>query len=123
MKKKLEENLLEMTKLKEEKDKQLLKLEIIIGYTASITFLTLIFVASFIEMTNWIRIILIGIACVVFFVGLFYALYIEQVAGYYECKECHNKYIPTYKSVFFAPHVNRTRYMRCHKYNKKSCNK
>ena len=39
--KKLEENLLEMVKLKEEKDKQLLRLEILIGYTASITFFTL----------------------------------------------------------------------------------
>ena len=56
--KKLEENLIKMTRLKEEKDKQLLKLEIVIGYIASITFMTLVFVASYIEMENWIRIYL-----------------------------------------------------------------
>ena len=57
--KKLEENLLEIAKLKEEKDRQLLALEYVIGFTASITFLILIFVASYVEMETWLRILLI----------------------------------------------------------------
>ena len=50
---------------------------------------------------------------------MLYALKIEQVAGYYECNECHHKYIPTYLSVFLAMHMGRTRYMKCPECGKK----
>ena len=112
-KKKLEENLLEMAKLKEEKDKQLLILECVIGFTASISFLTLVTVASYIEMDSWIRIALIVIGSIIFAVGVCYAIKIEQTAGYYECSECGHKYVPTYNSVLWAPHMGRTRKMKC----------
>ena len=121
--KKLEENLLELARQKEEKDKQLLTLEYVIGFGASISFLTLIFVASFIEMPTLIRIVLIVLSLIIFAVGMFYALKIEQIAGYYECAKCHHKYIPTFKSVFLAQHMGRTRKMRCPKCNQKSWNK
>lgn len=121
--KKLEENLLEMAKLKEEKDKQLLKLEVVIGYTASITFLTLIFIASFVEMATWLRILLIVIGCIIFAYGMGNAVKIEQVAGYYECSNCHHKYVPTYQSVLWSQHMGRTRKMKCPKCGEKSWQK
>lgn len=119
----LEEHLLEMTKIKEEKDRQLLNLEWVIGFTSSVAFLTLIFIASYLEMANYIRIIFIVIGFIIFIFGMINALKIEQVAGYYECSECHHKYVPTYKNVFFAMHMGRTRYLKCPKCNKKSWNK
>ena len=121
--KKLEENLLEMAKLKEEKDKQLLTLEWVIVSIVSITFITIIFVASFIEMQTWIKILLIVIGSIIFIFGLVYGIKIEQVAGYYECNKCHHKYIPTYKSVILSMHIGRTRYMKCPKCHKRSWNK
>ena len=121
--KKLEENLMEMTKLKEEKDKQLLKLEVIIGYISSISFLVLIFIASFIEMPLWLAIMLIVVGSVIFAFGISNAIKIEQVAGYYECPNCNYKYVPTYMNVFFAMHIGRTRYMKCPKCNEKSWQK
>ena len=121
--KKLEENLLEMAKLKEEKDKQLLKLEVVIGYTASITFLTLIFIASFVGMATWLRILLIVIGCIIFAYGMGNAVKIEQVAGYYECSNCHHKYVPTYQSVLWSQHMGRTRKMKCPKCGEKSWQK
>ena len=117
--KKLEENLLEMVRVKEEKDRQLLKLEIDIGCIVSVTFITLIFVASFIDMDSWCRILLIVIGSVMFAWGISNAIKIEQVAGYYECSNCKHKYIPTYQSVFWAMHIGRRRKMRCQKCNKK----
>lgn len=48
--KRLEKNLLDMVKQKEESDKRLLTMEIVIGVLMSVVFLTLIFIASFIEM-------------------------------------------------------------------------
>ena len=121
--KKLEENLLEMAKLKEEKDKQLLALEYVIGFTASITFLILVFVASYIEIESWMRILLIVSGSIIFAFGVGNAIKIEQTAGYYECSECNHKYVPTYQSVFWAMHIGRTRYMKCPKCGKKSWNK
>lgn len=121
--KKLEENLLEMAKLKEEKDKQLLALEYVIGFTASITFLILIFVASYVEMETWLRILLIIAGSIIFAFGVGNAIKIEQIAGYYECSECNHKYVPTYQSVFWAQHMGRTRKMKCPNCGKKSWHK
>ena len=119
----LEENLLEMTRLKEEKDKELLRLEYVIGFTSSITFLILIYVASYIEMEIILKIILIVIGSVIFAIGISNALKIEQTAGYYECSKCHHKYIPTYSSVLWSRHMGRTRKMRCPNCNKKCWHK
>ena len=121
--KKLEENLLEMTKIKEEKDKELLKLEIVIGYISTVAFLVLVFVASFVEMQNCLRIVLIMFGLITLIIGMHYAIRIEQIAGYYECPKCNYKYIPTYQSVFLAMHVGRTRYMTCPRCNKKGWHK
>lgn len=121
--KRLEENLLEMTKMKEEKDKQLLALEYVIGIITTITFITLIFVAVFVEMESWLRISLIVIGSIIFAFGMGNALKIEQIAGYYECPNCKYKYIPTYKNVLWAQHMCRTRKMRCPKCGKKTWQK
>ena len=121
--KKLEENLLEMTKLKEEKDKQLLALEWVIGALAIVAFFSLLFTAIFIEMEYWIKFLLISIGFIIFLVAMLFDLRIEQVAGYYECSNCHHKYIPTYKSVFLAQHMGRTRKMKCPGCGKKNWHK
>ncbi len=121
--KQAEENLLKIEKEKEEKDRQLLNLELVIGYFSLITFLILIFVASFVEMLLCIRIIMIVFASIVFVVGVSKAIKIEQIAGYYECDKCYYKYVPTYKSVLFSMHYGRTRYMKCPKCNEKSWQK
>lgn len=55
-----EENLLEMKKQKEETDKEILRLEVVIGYISTIAFLTLVFLASFVQMHSVIRILLIA---------------------------------------------------------------
>ena len=121
--KKLEENLLEMTKIKEQRDKELLTIEIFIGVIASIIMFTCILVASFVNMQEYLRIILIIIGIIPFAIGTCYAIRIEQIAGYYECSNCHYKYVPTYKKVLFATHINRTRKMKCPKCHKKTWHK
>ena len=110
---KLEQNLIDMVKQKEESDKRLLTMEIVIGALTSVVFFTLIFIASFVEMEDWLRITLILTGFIPFVIMIPFAIRIEQKAGYYECKKCHHKYIPTYSSVLWAMHINRTRYMKC----------
>ena len=121
--KQLEQNLLEMVKQKEDSDKRLLSLEIFIGVLVTIILLTLIFVAAFVPMADWLRILLIVIGFIPFAIGVFYAIRIEQMAGYYECAKCGHRYVPTYSSVLWAAHINRTRHMRCPKCNEKSWQK
>ena len=121
--KKLEENLLEMIKIKEKRDKELLILEIFIGVIVSIIMFLCIMIASFVQMEDWIRIVLIVFGIIPFAIGISYAIRIEQIAGYYECSNCNYKYIPTYKSVLFSMHINRTRKMKCPNCNKKSWDK
>lgn len=121
--KKLEENLLEMIKIKEKRDKELLILEIFIGVIVSIIMFLCIMIASFVQMEDWIRIVLIVFGIIPFAIGISYAIRIEQIAGYYECSNCNYKYIPTYKSVLFSMHINRTRKIKCPNCNKKSWHK
>lgn len=120
---KVEKNLIEMIKQKEEADKRLLKLEIVIGYTASVTFIGSIFIASYLEMPSWLRVLLIVFGSILFVIGMHNSLRIEQTAGYYECAKCHHKYVPTYKSIFSAMHMGRTRYMKCPECHQKSWQK
>ena len=122
-KEKSEQNLLEMVKQKEHSDRQMLTLEIVIGVLSVIILLSLTFIAAFLQMENWFRITIIVFAFVVSITGLMFAMKIEQTAGYYECGKCHHKYVPSFSSVLWAPHINRTRYMKCPECGKKSWQK
>lgn len=118
-----EKNLLTLKKQQEQDHKFLLTLENVLGYLSSITFIILVFVASFANLSTWVRILLIVIGFIHIVVGIHFCLTIEKDAGYYECQHCHNKYIPTYKQILLSMHYGRTRYMKCPKCNKKTWQK
>lgn len=121
--KKYEENLLELAKEKEKTDKQLLNIEILLGFVGVVFFLGAITIASYIEMPEGVRLAIIIPAWVLFIIICLTMLIIEQKAGYYECGECHHKYVPEYKKMLWAPHMGRTRYMKCPKCGMKSWQK
>ena len=120
---KLEQNLIDIVKQKEESDKRILTMEIAMGVASIIIFLILVMTASFIEMQYWVRLLIIIPSTIFIFIVYLLLLRIEQTAGYYECQKCHYKYVPTYSSVLWAMHINRTRYMKCPKCNEKSWQK
>lgn len=121
--KKLEENLLDLAKKEEAQNKKMMIYEYVIGFISSITFLVLMFTLSYAIENQVVRIILFIIAFLILIVGVSFALKIETETGYYECKKCHHKYIPSYKSVYFAMHYGTTRYLKCPKCHRKSWNK
>jgi transcriptional regulator with XRE-family HTH domain len=121
--KEIEKNLLDMIRQKEQADKRLAAAEVFIGITATIVLLALVFVAAFVQMETWLKIALIVSGFILFLAGCFYALRLEQVAGYYMCEHCKHSYVPTYKAVSMAMHLGRTRYMRCPQCGKKSWQK
>ena len=121
--KEMENKLLEMIREKEKADKRLLAVEVVIGITATIILFALVLIGAFVQMETWLRVVLMVLGFALFLAGCFYALRIEQVAGYYQCKECGHKYVPTYKAVSMAPHMGRTRHMKCPACGKKSWQK
>lgn len=121
--KEMEQHILEMMKQKEHADKWLLKLEVVIGVlTASVMFV-LILIAGLAEMEDWLRVTLIIVGMLPFLVACPFLLRIEQIAGYYQCQKCGYRYVPTYKGVNMAPHLGRSRKMKCPKCGKKSWQK
>ena len=121
--KKLEDNLLEMTRQKEQSDKHLLAVEWIVGILSVLILLVPTIIAAYLPMEDWQRLVLTFSGIIPAFVGILFALKIEQVAGYYECKVCSHRYVPTFKAVNLAMHRGRTRYMRCPKCGRKSWQK
>ncbi len=120
---KAEENLLEMAKKEEIQNKKMMMYEWVIGGLSSITFLVLMFTLYFAVENIIVRVILFILAFFILIIGISFALKIETETGYYECKICHNKYIPKYSQVYFAMHYGTTRYLKCPKCNKRSWNK
>ena len=122
-KKEAESNLIALQSQNEKSSKFLLTIEYILGYMCSIQLFILVFVASFVNMPDWLRIVLIIVGMIQFAVGIHFCIAIEKDAGYYECKHCHHKYIPTFKQIYLSMHMGRTRYMKCPQCHKSSWQK
>ena len=93
--------------------KKLLDLEYIIILLVTLVFLINIFAAAYaVEDIVWDVLLVVGGAGI-FFAGCLLCVKIEQSVGYYECKHCEHRYIPTMKRTLFTFSIGRTRYMRC----------
>lgn len=123
-KEKYEEALLLMVKEKERSDRHLLMIEWIIGILSILVLLIPVIIAAYVPFEQeWARFLVMFSGFLPCFVGFFFALRIEQIAGYYECGACGHKYVPSYKAISFAMHIGRTRYMKCPKCQKRSWQK
>lgn len=117
---KVEENIIALRQEIEEKNRQMLQLEYLVSIPGIVAGLAMCFVASFAEMPTWLRLTIIIFALLMIFTVAFVAVGIEQKAGYYECQECHHRYVPTYWQTNLAMHRGRTRYMKCPKCGRSS---
>ena len=116
-------NLIEMKKQKEEADKRLLRIEIVLMAISITFFISILLIIGFVEMPLWAK-ILIGIGGFIqLIISTLLCFRIEQKAGYYECEKCHHKYVPTFAQSSFSPHMGRTKFMKCPKCGMKSWNK
>ena len=82
--KELEKNLLDMAKAKERADKQLLLIEVVVGVLSIIVLFALTFVASLVQMEDWLQTVLILIGFAPILIATPFMLRIEHNAGYYE---------------------------------------
>ena len=121
--KEAEKNLLEVIKQKEQSDRNLLRIEWVVGILSLIVLFVPIIIASVLPMEEWQRTVLTFTGFIPCLVGFGFALKIEQIAGYYECKACGHRYVPTFKAVNLAMHMGRTRFLRCPKCGKRTWQK
>jgi len=122
----VEKNLFDMAAAKEQADRRLLQMEIVIGLVSVLFFFAMLAVGvvfMYMERPMWIFWLLFGGGIAQFIVCMMFALRIEQVAGYYECAACGHRYVPAYRSVNMAMHMGRTRYMKCPKCGKRTWQK
>ena len=121
--KKTDELLLELAKQEEIKNKKL------ITSMWFIMIITVIFYAGILTLAcatlkeGPVLGTIIVVSTILVVLAAFYALKLEVEAGYYECKECHNKYIPSYMKALMAPHMSTTRYLKCPKCGKRTWSK
>ena len=120
---KLEKQLLEVIKQKEEADKRLLNLEWFVIIISILVLIVPIIIAGYVEMPDWQRVLIMVSGVIPCAVGFAYSMKIEQHAGYYECKCCGHRYVPTAKAMWSSMHMGRTRYMKCPECHKKSWQK
>ena len=122
--KEMENKIIELVKEKEQSDKRLLMLEVVIGILSCIVlFIPIILGALLPNLADWQRLLIVFSGFIPGLIGFCVSMRIEQIAGYYECQVCGHKYVPTSKAMYFAMHMGRTRYMKCPKCQQKSWQK
>ena len=118
--KKAEDLLLEMAQKEETQNKKLLYAMYVLIIASLVFYFAILLITGFLIPEGPTQLAIIIISTVIFMVVAFFALKLEVEAGYYECKKCHNKFVPSYKEVVKAMHMGTKRYLRCPKCNEKS---
>ena len=122
---KAEENLLEMRRKVEQRDKLLLNVEKIMIAVAIPFYAAMIIIGAYVCKSGNIPlgIALIVMAVVLVVVLACVGLRIEHDAGYYECPNCGERYVPTMKAVVMAAHMGTARKLTCPHCEKKGYHK
>ncbi len=118
--KKAEEKLLEMAKREEAHNKKMMLAMWVILITDVLFYAgTLLLSAKLFGESTKFNVIVV-VATLIFLVIGFIALKFEIETGYYECKKCRHRFVPSYTEVFLSMHYGTTRYLKCPKCGKRS---
>ena len=118
--KKNEELLIELAKQDELKNKKLMTCMWTLLITSALFYLGILFISTSLLEEGFLLGTIISVSTILFVIAAFIALKFELDAGYYECKKCHHRFVPTYLQVLMAPHMSTTRHLKCPKCGKKS---
>lgn len=109
-----EKNLTEMMKVEKDKNRQLVKAEMFIGWSGVIISLVLVVCGLLIAADNYVvGIILCYLGGLIVLVNSIFATVLEHASGYYECKNCGHRHSPPTKAVLFSIHSGSDRILRC----------
>ena len=108
---------------KEEMDKKKLKLNAwIISIVSTILFLVIAIISLIYIKESALLIAIITIAFILLLMVLIYSFKVEIDNSYYECSECHHRFIPSDSASIFSlkPGKSLSRRLKCPKCNKKT---
>ena len=118
--KKTEELLVELAKQDELKNKKIMTSMWTILITSAVFYIAVLALAIATLEKGPILGTIICASTAVFVIAAFIALKFEVEAGYYECKKCHHKFVPTYMQALMSMHMSTTRYLKCPECHKRS---
>lgn len=98
--------------------------EIVIGCAFIATIITLVLFVGFVSIATYLKIILIALAFIFIVVGITGLIILDANIGYFECAECHERFIPSVKGYTLGLHTLKKRKLTCPKCGKKTwCSK
>lgn len=122
-KQKTEELLIELAKQEEIKNKKIMTNMWVLMITTLLFYISIILLTTYSIKNELLLGIIICTSTALTVIIAFYGLKLEVDVGYYECKNCHHRFIPPYIAAFIAPHINTTRYLKCPKCSKRKWSK
>ena len=118
--KKTEELLLKLAKQDELKNKKLMTSMWTILCISVIFYIGILYLALSTLEEGILLGTVICVSTIIFVIAGFIALKFELDAGYYECRNCKHKFIPTYMEAMCTAHMSTTRYLKCPECNKRT---
>lgn len=118
---KAEENMMNLVGEREENKKKF-RLTIAVGVISTISFVTLILIASLFheEMGLPVTAALFLLAVMIFAYGIGAAMYGDRTAGYYKCGRCGEKFVPGDREHIRSLHTLTKRRLKCPRCGEKS---
>lgn len=111
-KEKAEKNLMELNREKELHAKRLLSLRKVICVIGFFAFFVQFLASLYVPNSIW-TIVLSVSAIIELLITCGCAAIINQKAGFYECENCGEKYVPSMAAIIFAPHEGLKKYLKC----------
>ena len=109
---KAEEKMMELVREREESKKKII-LAVVVCVLTILSGVTIILVSGLLEMSTWLRAVLIAIAAIVTVGGIGVACVLDMSAGTFECRKCGTRFVPSSAAYIAGVHTITTRKLKC----------
>ena len=117
---KINELILEMARNEEKYHKRLMHSVYAILATSIVALVCLMTLILLLVPEGVFQTLLIVASVILFIIPCLIAVKFESEAGYYECKNCNHKFVPSYKEIVWAMHTPTKRFLKCEKCGKRT---
>ena len=112
-KEKAEDNLIDIIKKEREENKKKIMIEVLIGIPCIVSILSLFIMAGLLNIEDYQRIIMLVIGFICVCCSVIGLSILDRNIGYYECKHCNERFIPTFGCYINGLHGITWRRLRC----------
>ena len=92
----------------------------IIGIISIVSILCIFLLAAYVAMDEWLKTLILVVGMILLITSCLALCVIDNGIGYFECKHCKERFVPSMKAYIFAPHSLTTRFLKCPKCGKTS---